>query len=362
MKHRVLIPTLLMSAIGATTAFALDKTPVSRKSAQAPVQQSAVVEGADNFYRSDQVTMQRVTFRNQYDMQVVGNLFIPKDLDQNTNHPAIIVGHPMGAVKEQSSNLYAQKLAEQGFVTLAIDLSFWGESEGNPRNLVAPEIYAEDFSAAVDFLGTQPFVDREQIGGLGICGSGSFVISAANIDPRIKAVATVSMYDMGAAARNGLRNSVTAEQRQQMIAAAAEQRYVEFTGGETTYVGGTTNELTASTDPVQREFFDFYRTPRGEFTPEGSSPEQTTKPTLTSVVRFMNYYPLERIEEINRPLLFVTGTEAHSREFSEDAYNRAVEPKEIVRVPNAGHVDLYDRVDLIPFDKLTSFFNQHLSR
>lgn len=360
MRHLVLIPTLLMSAICTTTAFALDKAPISRKSAQAPRQQSAVVEGADNFYKSDQVTMQRVTFKNQYDMQVVGNLFIPKNLDQNARNPAIIVGHPMGAVKEQSSNLYAQKLAEQGFVTLAIDLSFWGESEGNPRNLVAPEIYAEDFSAAVDFLGTRPFVDREQIGGLGICGSGSFVISAAKIDPRIKAVATVSMYDMGAAVRNGLRKSVTAEQRHQMIAAAAEQRYVEFTGGETTYVGGTTNELTANTDPVQREFFDFYRTSRGEFTPKGSSPEQTTKPTMTSVVRFMNYYPLERIEEIDRPLLFITGTEAHSREFSEDAYNCAVEPKEIVWVPNAGHVDLYDRVNLIPFDKLTSFFTQHL--
>ncbi|MBD2124614.1 alpha/beta hydrolase [Trichocoleus sp. FACHB-262] len=360
MKHRVLIPTLLMSAICTTAAFALDKTNVSRETAQAPGQQSAVVEGADNFYKSDQVTMQRVTFKNQYDMQVVGNLFIPKTLNQNVKNPAIIVGHPMGAVKEQSSNLYAQKLAEQGFVTLAIDLSFWGESEGNPRNLVAPEIYAEDFSAAVDFLGTRPFVDRERIGGLGICGSGSFVISAAKIDPRIKVVATVSMYDMGAAARNGLGKSVTAEQRQQMIVAAAEQRYVEFTGGETTYVGGTTNELTASTDPVQREFFDFYRTPRGEFTPEGSSPARTTKPTMASVVRFMNYYPLERIEEIDRPLLFIAGTDAHSREFSEDAYNRAVEPKEIVWVPNAGHVDLYDRVNLIPFEKLTSFFTQHL--
>ncbi|MBD2039952.1 alpha/beta hydrolase [Microcoleus sp. FACHB-672] len=360
MKNRILIPTLLISAICTTAAFALDKTHVSRKVSQAPVQQSAVVEGADNFYKSDKVTMQKVTFKNQYNMQVAGNLFIPKALNQNAKNPAIIVGHPMGAVKEQSSNLYAQKLAEQGFITLSLDLSFWGESEGSPRNLIAPEIYAEDFSAAVDFLGTRPFVDRDRIGVLGICGSGSFVISAAKIDPRIKVVATVSMYDMGAAARNGLRKSVTAEQRKQMIAAAAEQRYVEFTGGETAYVGGTTNELTASTDPVQREFFDFYRTPRGEFTPKGSSPERTTKPTLTSVVRFMNYYPLERIEEIGRPLLFVTGTEAHSREFSEDAYNRAVEPKEIVRVPNAGHVDLYDRVNLIPFDKLTSFFTQHL--
>ena len=173
----------------------------------------------------------------------------------------------MGAVKEQSSNLYAQKLAEQGFITLAIDQSFWGESEGQPRNVVAPDIYAEAFSAAVDYLGTQAFVDRERIGVLGICGSGSFVISAAKIDPRMKAIATVSMYDMGAANRNALNHSLTVEQRKQIIAEAAQQRYVEFEGGETV-AGGTALELTADTHPIQREFYDFYRTPRGEFTPE----------------------------------------------------------------------------------------------
>lgn len=363
MKHRVLIPTLLMSAICTTAAFALDKTHASRQSAQAPVQQSAVVEGADNFYRSDQVTMQKVTFRNQYNMQVAGNLFIPKDLDLNAKNPAIIVGHPMGAVKEQSANLYAQKLAKQGFITLSLDLSFWGESEGQPRNVVSPDIYAEDFSAAVDFLGTRPFVDRERIGALGICGSGSFVISAAKIDPRMKAIATVSMYDMGAASRNGLRHSTTLEQRKQAIAEAAEQRYAEFTGGETQYTSGTVHELNENSTAIEREFYDFYRTPRGEYTPQGSSPQLTTHPTLTSNIKFMNFYPFDDIETISpRPMLFITGDNAHSREFSEDAYKRAAEPKELYIVPNAGHVDLYDRVNLIPWDKLASFFNQHLSR
>lgn len=363
MKPRVLIPTLLMSAICTTAAFALDRTHVSRQISQAPVQQSAVVEGADNFYKSDQVTMQRVTFKNQYNMLVVGNLYIPKDLNQNALNPAIIVGHPMGAVKEQSSNLYAQKLAEQGFVTLSLDLSFWGESEGQPRNVVSPDIYAEDFSAAVDFLGTRPFIDRDRIGALGICGSGSFVISAAKIDPRMKAIATVSMYDMGAANRNGLRHSTTLEQRQQAIAAAAEQRYAEFTGGETQYTSGTVHQLNQNSTAIEREFYDFYRTPRGEYTPEGSSPQLTTHPTLTSNVKFMNFYPFNDIEMISpRPMLFITGADAHSREFSEDAYKRAAEPKELYIVPNAGHVDLYDRVNLIPFDKLTSFFNQHLSQ
>jgi fermentation-respiration switch protein FrsA (DUF1100 family) len=267
----------------------------------------------------------------------------------------------MGAVKEQSANLYATMLAERGFVTLSLDLPFWGESEGNPRNAVAPDIYAEAFSAAVDYLGTRPFIDRERIGVLGICGSGSFAISAAKIDPRMKAIATVSMYDMGAANRNALRQSLTLEQRKKIIAEAAEQRYVEFAGGETKYTSGTVHELDANTHPIQREFYDFYRTPRGEFTPRGSSPKLTTHPTLTSNVKFMNFYPFNDIETISpRPMLFIAGQDAHSIEFSEDAYKKAAEPKELHIVPAAGHVDLYDNVKLIPFDKLATFFETHL--
>jgi uncharacterized protein len=325
------------------------------------VEAQDMAPGAANFYRSEKVTVQKVTFNNQYKMKVAGNLFMPKGAAEAVKRAAIIIGHPMGAVKEQSANLYATKLAEQGFVTLSLDLSFWGESEGQPRNAVLPDMYAEDFSAAVDYLGTRPFVDRECIGVLGICGSGSFVISAAKIDARMKAIATVSMYDMGAANRNALNRSQTLEQRKKLIAAAAEQRYIEFTGGETKYTSGTEHELTAETHPIQREFYDFYRTPRGEFTPQGSSPKLTTHPTLSSNVKFMNFYPFNDIETISpRPMLFITGDTAHSREFSEDAYERAGEPKELVVVPDAGHVDLYDRVNLIPFDKLTKFFKEHL--
>jgi len=317
--------------------------------------------GADNFYKSDKVTQQKVTFKNQYQMNVVGNLFIPKGMDQNVKNPAIVIGHPMGAVKEQSSNLYAQKLAEQGFVTLAIDLSFWGESDGKPGHLISPEIYSDDFSAAVDYLSTQPYVDPEKIGVLGICGSGSFVISAAKIDPRMKAIATVSMYDMGSAFRNGLHHSVTPEQRKAFIKSAIEQRFVEFKGGETAYIPGTVNKLDDSTPAIQREFFDFYRTQRGGYTPQGEKEEQTTKPMLSSIGKFMNFYPFNDIETISpRPMLFITGDKAHSKEFSEDAYKRAGQPKELYIVPGAGHVDLYDRTDLIPFAKLTSFFNANL--
>jgi fermentation-respiration switch protein FrsA (DUF1100 family) len=182
-----------------------------------PVMGADMSNGADNFYKSGKVTAQKVTFKNQYHMTVAGNLFIPRGIELNTQHPAIIVGHPMGAVKEQSANLCAQKMADNGFIALSLDLSFWGESEGQPRNAVSPDIYAEDFSAAVDFLGTRPFVDRNRIGVIGICGSGSFVVSAAKIDPRMKAIATVSMYDMGAANRNGLRHSTTLEQRKKIL-------------------------------------------------------------------------------------------------------------------------------------------------
>jgi uncharacterized protein len=279
---------------------------------------------------SDEVTLYAVSFKNQYNLQVAGHLFVPKNIDR-------------------------------GFIALAIDLSFWGESEGSPRNVVLPDMYAEDFSAAVDFLGTREFVDRERIGVLGVCGSGSFVISAAKIDPRMKAIATVSMYDMGSASRNALNHSQSLEQRKKNQAEAAEQRYAEFLGGETKYTGGTTHQLDENTHPIQREFYEFYRTPRGEYTPKGGSPKTTTHPTLSSNTKFNNFYPFNDIETISpRPMLFITGDKAHSREFSEDAYKKAGQPKELVIVPNASHVDLYDKTDLIPFGKLEAFFTKHL--
>jgi fermentation-respiration switch protein FrsA (DUF1100 family) len=346
----------LLKAAGAT-AVALGAASLNPSFAKA----QAMSKGADNFYRSGRVTVQKVTFKTQCQTTVAGNLIGPKDLDPRTQTPAIVVGHPMGAVKEQSATLYATKMAEQGFVAMAIDLPFWGGSGGEPRNAVSPDLYAEAFSAAVDFLGTRSFVDRESIGAIGVCGSGSFVISAAKIDPRMKAIATVSMYDMGAANRDALNHGLSVEQRKQAIAAAAQKRWAEFDGGPVEVAGGTVLELTADSDPIQREFYAFYRTPRGEVTPAGASRDRTTKPTVTSNVKFMNFYPFNDIETISpRPLMFISGDQAHSKEFSVEAYRRAAEPKELVWAPGAGHVDLYDRVDLIPFDKLTRFFKQHL--
>ena len=187
-----------------------------------------------------------------------------------------------------------RRLAEHGFVTLSLDLSFWGESDGEPRNAVSPDVYAEDFSAAVDFLGTRPFVDRDRIGALGICGSGSFVISAAKIDPRMKAIATVSMYDMGAANRNGLKHSHDRRAEKKGLEEAAAQRYVEFTGGETKYTSGTVHELTANSTAIEREFYDFYRTPRGEFTPQGLVTGTDDAPDATQQREVHELLPVQR--------------------------------------------------------------------
>lgn len=324
--------------------------------------------GADNFYRSSNVTRHPITFQDQYQMDIAGNLFISNSFNRSVKSntgvhlPAIIIGHPMGAVKEQASNLYAQKLAEQGFVTVSLDLPFWGSSEGEPRNAVLPDLYAEAFSAAVDYLGTQKFVDPERIGAVGICGSGSFVISAAKIDPRLKAIATSSMYNMGDLAQHGLGSSQSLEERKEVIRQAAEQRWTEINGGKVQYTGGTVLELTANSTAIEREFYDFYRTKRAEFTPPRITSNITTRPTLSSNTKFANFYPFNDIDTISpRPMLFIAGDQAHSRYFSEDAYERAAEPKELFWVPGAGHADLYDRVQLIPFDKLTQFFRKNLA-
>ncbi len=322
-------------------------------------QDADIPDGADNFYQSSVLKSEKVEFKNMYDMTVAGLLYAPKN--QTAKLPALIVGHPMGAVKEQSARLYAQKMAEKGFVALAIDLPFWGESGGSPRNNVSPEIYADAFSAAADYLSTRSDVDADKIGVIGICGSGSFAVSEAKIDPRLKAIATVSMYDMGAASRNGLRKSISLKQRKEIIAASIKRREAEFKGAKTAYTGGTVHELTGKSSPVEREFYGFYRTKRGKFTPKGATDMTTTHPTLASNTKFMNFYPFNDIETISpRPMMFIAGEKAHSIEFSRDAYAKAAEPKELVVVPDAGHVDLYDRVDLIPFDRLEKFFKNAL--
>ncbi|MCC8466100.1 alpha/beta hydrolase [Photorhabdus bodei] len=246
-------------------------------------------------------------------------------------------------------------MVERGFVTLAWDASYNGESGGEPRSIASPEAFVEDFSAAVDFIGTRSFVDRNRIGVIGICGSGGFALSAAAVDPRMKAIVTISMYDMGRDRRQGLGDTMTKEDRAKALEDIVQQRYVEFEGGQKRYVIGTPEEITAESPDVAREFYDYYRTPRGYH------PRSTTAMSLTSNPALMNFFPFSQIEAISpRPILFIAGEKANSRYFSEDAYKLAAEPKELYIVSGALHVDLYDRTKFIPFDKITSFFTDNL--
>ncbi|WP_211089316.1 MULTISPECIES: alpha/beta hydrolase [Lactobacillaceae] len=329
--------------------YAAGRANVARRNPELPTGDQS--RGADNWYTSDAVTMTPVTFPNLYGMTLAGNLFVSKALDRTQHHPAIIVGAPNGAVKEQSANLYATKLAEMGFVTLSFDQVFWGESAGEPRNAMAPDLYSESFSAGADYLTTLDLVANDRIGVLGICASGSFSLNQAKVDTRLKAIATVSLTDMGAVAR-GMRDAMGG---QTMVDQAAKQRTAEVNGADPAYTSGTPEEIGPDSDAFSKEFYDFYRTQRG-------AANTTTQPTLTSFVKLLNFYSLSDIATVSpRPLLFIAGADAISLNFSEDAYAAAAEPKELYKVPNAGHVDLYDRTDLIPFDKLGTFFHESLA-
>jgi uncharacterized protein len=348
---------LLCAALVAFGVMALTSCAASAGEANQVGTQAVAADTWDNtFPKSALVDVEKVNFDNRLGINLVGDLYVPKNIDRSLQHPAIIVGHPYGGVKEQSSGLYAQQMAERGFITLAYDASYGGESGGSPRNIASPEAFTEDFSAAVDYLGLNPLVDRDRIGAIGVCGSGSFSLSAAAADPRIRALATVSMYDMGRAMRQGLNDAVPEQQRKQTLEQVSDQRWSELDGGERRMVPGTPYELTPASTAVDREFYDYYRTPRGQH------PRSTTEFSFTSNPAMNAYYPFTQIATISpRPLLFIAGENAHSRYFSEDAHNLAAEPKELVIIPNAGHVDLYDRVELIPFEKLTEFFNQNLA-
>jgi len=307
------------------------------------------------FPQSEKVIHQKVTFNNRLGISLVADLYLPKSLDRSKKQPAIVVGGPYGAVKEQSAGLYAQTMAERGFVTIAHDPSYNGESGGQPHFTASFEALIEDFSAAVDFLGTKPFVDRERIGVIGVCGSGSFGLAAAETDPRIKAVATVSMYDIGQAHRQGLAENADLAALKKNLAEISKQRWAEVDGAERTMAIGTPQKLTDKSSDIDKEFYDYYRTPRGQH------PRSSTAFWRTSGAQMMLFWSFEHLDWISpRPVLFITGDHAHSRIFSEQAFKKASEPKELYVVPNAGHVDLYDRVNLIPWAKLTSFFTEHL--
>jgi len=309
------------------------------------------------FQSSNKVTRQKVSFNNRYGITLSGDLYLPKDVG-NEKLSALAISGPFGAVKEQSSGLYANQMAERGFAVVAFDASYTGESGGQPRNLASPEINTEDFSAAVDFLGLQKNVDREKIGIIGICGFGGFALNATAIDKRIKAVVASTMYDMTRVMSKGYNDAITLEQRTQTLEQLGEQRWKDTEAGTFAY-GSEYNKAPKDDDPqFVKEYYDYYRTPRGYHERSVNSGNSWT---ATTPLSFMNMPILSYIKEISpRPLLIIAGEKAHSRYFSETAFQNANEPKELVIVPNAVHVDLYDKIDVIPFDKMDTFFRTSL--
>lgn len=309
------------------------------------------------FELSDQVTREKVNFTNRYGITLVGDLYTPKNAEGKL--PAIVLSGPFGAVKEQSSGLYANQMAERGFVALAFDPSYTGESGGEPRFIASPEINTEDFSAAVDFIGLRENVDRDKIGIIGICGFGGFALNATAVDKRVKAVATLSMYDMSRVTAKGYFDSTTPEQRTQMLEQMSQQRWADADSGKPALSPlGLPEELSGNEPEFVQGYFNYYKTPRG-FHPRSINSNGSW--TITSSLSLMNMPILTYIEEISpRPMLLIAGENAHSLYFSKDAFEAAAEPKELMIIPDAVHTDLYDQIDVIPFDKLETFFQENL--
>lgn len=304
---------------------------------------------------SENVTRKHVSYTNRYGITLAGDLYTAKDFDENQKAPALIVGAPYGGVKEQGPCVYANEMAQRGFVVLTFDPSFMGESGGEPRHVSSPDIFTENFSAGVDYLGLLKFVDREKIGIIGICGSGGFALSATAMDTRVKAVATMSMYDMTVAARLGMDAETVQKTKEQLAAKRWEDaenktpEYIPF------FPATPLDKVPEGIEEPAAEWFRFYAVKRGHH------PNALGGFTTTSNMAFMNYNLLDHIDEISpRPILFVVGDRAHSKFFSETAYGNAKEPKELYVVDDAEHIDLYDRTDRIPFDKLETFFKTNM--
>ncbi len=296
-----------------------------------------------------------VRYNNRYGLAIAGDLYTAKDLNMEKKYPALVVGAPYGGVKEQGPCVYANELAQRGFVVLTFDPCYMGESAGEPRRVSSPELFSENISAGVDYLGLLPYVDREKIGALGICGSGGFALSAAAVDTRIKAVVTASMYDMSYAARVGQtpeQIKATKERLSLQRWKDAENSYPDYVP---TFPEEPTEEIPDEMQGIWREFFEFYATKRGHH------PSARGGFTTTSDLSFINYPLLYYVSEISpRPVLFIVGEQAESRFFSDVAHANAAEPKELLVIPNCNHVDLYDDVNKIPFDKIESFFKANL--
>lgn len=314
-------------------------------------------ENDKTFAPSDRVKVESVRFNNRFGITLAGDLYIP--LNATGKLPAIAVSGPFGAVKEQSSGLYAQTMAERGFIALAFDPSYTGESSGYPRYVASPDINTEDFSAAVDYLTTRADVDSERIGIIGICGWGGMALNAAAIDTRIKATVTVTMYDMSRVNANGYFDSMDADARYELRKKLNAQRTIDAKNGTYALAGGVVDPLPADAPQFVKDYYDYYKTPRGY---HKRSLNSNSGWNVTSALSFINTPLLTYSNEIRSAVLMIHGEKAHSRYFSEDAFKKLTgDNKELMIIPGASHVDLYDnKAGVIPYDKIEQFFHTYL--
>lgn len=314
-------------------------------------------ENEKTFAPSDRVTVERVEFKNRFGITLAADLYKPKGVEGPM--PALAVSGPFGAVKEQSSGLYAQTMAERGFLTIAFDPSYTGESGGEPRYVASPDINTEDFSAAVDFLSLRPEVDPERIGIIGICGWGGMALNAAALDTRIKATVTVTMYDMSRVTANGYFDAMDADARYELRRKLNAQRTEDARKGVAARAGGVVDPLPADAPQFVKDYYDYYKTPRGYHKRSLNSNEGWN---TTSSLSFLNTPLLAYSNEIRSAVLMIHGEKAHSRYFSEDAFKKLTgDNKELMIIPGASHVDLYDnQAGVIPYDKIETFFRTYL--
>ena len=308
------------------------------------------------FPQSDKVNHTKITFHNRYGITLAADLYIPKNTTEKL--PAIAISGPFGAVKEQASGLYAQTLAERGFLTIAFDPSYTGESSGEPRYVASPDINTEDFCAAVDYLSTRNDVDTERIGILGICGWGGIALNAAAIDTRIKATATVTMYDMGRVNAKGYFDTVDANARYELRKQLNAQRTEDYRSGTYALAGGVVDPLPDDAPQFIKDYHAYYKTSRGFHKRSLNSNNGWNK---TSSLSFINMPLLSYSDEIRSAVLMLHGEKSHSRYFSEDAFKKLKgSNKELQIIPDASHVDLYDNLEVIPFNKIEQFFREYL--
>lgn len=354
MKRKFIVKSLLLLGVMAVGSTVTAQTGEITKMAMEKLELTQ--EWDKTFPQSDKVSHRKVTFTNRYGITLAADLYKPVGVEGPL--PAIAVSGPFGAVKEQASGLYAQTLAEQGFLTLAFDPSYTGESGGQPRNVASPDINTEDFCAAVDFLSTCPEVDPDKIGILGICGWGGMAINAAAIDTRIKATVAATMYDMSRVSANGYFDSMDADARYQLRCQLNAQRTADFRNGTYARAGGVVDPLPEDAPQFVKDYHAYYKTPRGY---HKRSLNSNAGWNTTSSLSFINMPLMSYSDEIRSAVLIVHGELAHSRYFGEDAFKRLKgDNKELLIVPGANHTDLYDNRDKIPFDRIVRFFQKYL--